>query len=296
MAVIPNPDLGWDDWKKFGMAIWRATGGSAEGFTIFNEWSQESAAKYDEANTRKAWDQITRSPPTRIGASTIFHHANEADPNWGCSGRLVLSAGAPLNAADAFLKHCWSEGKTPLLWSYRGAFYAWTGTHYCEYADEELERDLYEFLSGALVIGKSGIPVPFNPNKHKVLEIVHALRRCCLVSREWDTPCWLGESKFRPAANLAACCNGILNLKTRHLQPHDPLFFTTNCLPLDYDPVAPKPKRWLRFLEEIWPVDKDGYCDAEAEETLQEIAGYLLTPDTRQQKIFLIIGPPRGSR
>jgi putative DNA primase/helicase len=125
---------------------------------------------------------------------------------------------------------------------------------------------------------------------------VHALRRGCLVSRDWDTPCWLNTSEYSPAVDLVACRNGILNLKTRELAPHDPLFFTTNCLPLDYDRTAPKPKRWLQFLEEIWPADKDGYHDSEAEDTLQEIAGYLLTSDTRQQKIFLIIGPPRSGK
>jgi putative DNA primase/helicase len=294
MAVIPNPDLGWDDWKKFGMAIWRATGGSAEGFTIFNEWSQKSVAKYDATLTKKAWDQITRSPPTRIGAGTIFHFANKADPSWGTRGALVLPIGAPLDAAEAFLKRCCSDGEVPLLWSYRGAFYRWTGKHYREYADEILERDLYAFLKPALALSRDGRCLPFNPNKNKVLEIVHALRRACLISRDCDTPCWLDTGEF--AGDLVACHNGILNLKTRHLQPHDPLFFTTNCLPLNYDPVAPKPKRWLKFLEEIWPADKEGYYDSEAEETLQEIAGYLLTPDTRQQKIFLVIGPPRSGK
>ena len=214
----------------------------------------------------------------------------------GRGGALVLPAGAPMAAAEAFLKHRCSDGKIPLLWSYRGLFYKWTGTHYREYADEELERDLYEFLNGALAIDKSNRPVPFNPSKNKVSYIVHALRRCCLISRDWDTPCWLGKDKYRPASNLVACRNGILNLETRKLQPHDPLFFTANCSPLDYDSAAPKPKRWLRFLEEILPPDKDGYYDAEAEETLQEIAGYLLTSDTRQQKIFLIIGPPRSGK
>jgi hypothetical protein len=65
MAVIPNPDLGWEDWKKSGMAIWRATGGSAEGLAIFDEWSQKSQ-KYNADAARTAWNEITRSPPTRI--------------------------------------------------------------------------------------------------------------------------------------------------------------------------------------------------------------------------------------
>jgi hypothetical protein len=292
VAVIPNSDLGWEEWKIMGMAIWRATGGSADGFAIFDEWSRKSG-KYDAANTEQAWAQITRSPPTRIGAGTIFHHANKADPGWATGGALALPAGAPVVAAEAFIKHRCSAGEVPLLWSYRGAFYCWTGTHYREYADEELEHDLYKFLNGALAVGKSGTPGPFNPTKTKVLEIVYALRRCCLISRDWDAPCWLGTSVYEPATNLVACRNGILNLETRQLQPHDPLFFTTNCLPLDYDPAAPRAKRWLRFLEEIWPGDNDGKYDHEAEETLQEIAGYLLTSDTRQQKIFMIIGPPR---
>src|SRR5262249_48956974 len=160
----------------------------------------------------------------------------------------------------------------------------WTGTHYREYPDEELESDLYQFLNTALTIGKSGSAQPFNPTKNKVLEIVHALRRGCLIPRDLNTPCWLDPSEHKPARNLLACCNGILNLKTRKLEPHDPLFFTTNCLPFDYDPAAPEPKRWLKFLAELWPPDKAGHYDAEAEETLQEIAGYLLTADTKQQK------------
>jgi putative DNA primase/helicase len=210
--------------------------------------------------------------------------------------QVMLPAGAPLVAADEFIKHRWSAADIPLLCSYRGVFYRYTETYYREYADEELERDLYGFLDAALVVGKGGKVAPFNPTKNKVLEIVHALRRGCLISHDWDTPCWLGTPKYRPAANLVACRNGILDLETRKLVPHDPLFFTTNCLPLDYDANAPEPKRWLQFLEEIWPEDKTGNYDAEAEETLQAIAGYLLTSDTRQQKIFLIVGPPRSGK
>jgi hypothetical protein len=158
MTVIPNPDLGWEDWKKFGMAIWGATGDAAEGFTIFDEWSQKSE-KYNDTNTKEAWDQITRSPPTRIGAGTIFHHANKADPSWATDGALMLPVGAPLVAAETFMERCCSASKIPLLWFYRGAFYRWTGTHYREYADEDLERDLYAFLKPALVVGRRGLDV-----------------------------------------------------------------------------------------------------------------------------------------
>jgi putative DNA primase/helicase len=206
---------------------------------------------------------------------------------------VTLPAGAPVPAAEAFVRNCFSAGETHLLWHFRGAFYQFTGSHYREYPNENLERDLYRFLHAALVVSKDGTLAPYNPTRHKVGEIVHALRRGCLVPRDRDPPFWLKEDRQEPAAHLVAVRNGILNIETRQLLAHDPLFFTTNCLPLDYDPSAPEPKRWQLFLKELWPADKDGHYDAEAEETLQEIVGYLLTSDTSQQKIFIIIGPPR---
>jgi putative DNA primase/helicase len=47
---------------------------------------------------------------------------------------------------------------------------------------------------------------------------------------------------------------------------------------------------WLDFLNDLWP------DDAESIDTLQEIAGYLLTARTDLQKFFMIIGPPRSGK
>ena len=56
------------------MATWSATGGA--GFPAFDQWSRKST-KYDEAETRERWAQIAKSPPTDIGAGTLFYMANE---------------------------------------------------------------------------------------------------------------------------------------------------------------------------------------------------------------------------
>jgi putative DNA primase/helicase len=61
-------------------------------------------------------------------------------------------------------------------------------------------------------------------------------------------------------------------------------------VPFDYEPHAAAPAQWLQFLRDVWP------NDPEAISTLQEVFGYLLTPDTSQQKIFLIIGPKRSGK
>lgn len=53
-------------------------------------------------------------------------------------------------------------------------------------------------------------------------------------------------------------------------------------LPVNFDPDAPKPVRWLRFLQELLePTDID---------TLQEYLGYCLIPSTKAQKMLIITG------
>jgi putative DNA primase/helicase len=215
-------------------------------------------------------------------------------PHKAGGSRLILPKGAPVPAAEAFVaRHHTSADGFHLLRHYRGAFYVWMGTHWAEHPPEVLRRDLYRFLNACMT--EDG---PYNPTKNKVGEVFAALEAGTLVRPEWETPCWLGGEDYKPVeGELVACRNGILNLETRELTPHTPRFFSTNCLPLDYDPQAPEPKRWMQFLEELWPEDpkKKGY-DWVAEETLGEIAGYLLTSDTRQQKLFLIKGPKRGGK
>jgi len=80
LAVIPNI-ADWDQWNAVGMATWRATGGSGEGLAAFDAWSRKSP-KYDARITAEKWAAFFKSPPTHIGAGTIFHLADQASPTW----------------------------------------------------------------------------------------------------------------------------------------------------------------------------------------------------------------------
>jgi hypothetical protein len=81
LAVIPNADLEWDEWNRIGMATWRATGGSASGLAAFISWSEKSG-KYHEADVRERWQHYFTSPPTHIGAGTLFVPWRQAWPGW----------------------------------------------------------------------------------------------------------------------------------------------------------------------------------------------------------------------
>ena len=81
VIFIANPNLPWAEWNRIGMAIFRATGGSEEGFEIFDRWSQRSA-KYTARTTRARWQHYFRSPPERIGIATLTWQANRDVPDW----------------------------------------------------------------------------------------------------------------------------------------------------------------------------------------------------------------------
>ncbi len=72
--------------------------------------------------------------------------------------------------------------------------------------------------------------------------------------------------------------------------PPSPRFFNAFALDYDFDPAAEPPVEWLAFLRLIWG------GDSESIDCLQEWFGYLLTADTRQQKILMMVGPKRSGR
>ncbi|HEB54229.1 MAG TPA: hypothetical protein ENI87_13330, partial [bacterium] len=167
----------------------------------------------------------------------------------------------------------------PHLMHYNNDWLNYSGAAYSE---------LYEFLDNALQVAKK--PLPFRPTTAKVNNVLDALNALSHVRGDrWEPPCWLtGDGP--PPKEIVACSNGLLHLPTGELLPLTHEFFTRNALVIDYRPDAPPPSRWLRFLDELWPSDADSIG------TLQEVFGYVLVPDTSQQKIFLLVGPPRSGK
>jgi len=80
--------------------------------------------------------------------------------------------------------------------------------------------------------------------------------------------------------------NGILDLRSGNLHPHDPAELHSKIVPIAYDPTAAAPG-WEKFLEEVF----DG--DATLIEFVQRFAGYSLTGDVREQ--LLLFGHGSGA-
>jgi P4 family phage/plasmid primase-like protien len=113
------------------------------------------------------------------------------------------------------------------------------------------------------------------------------------VDRHGTPPFWISPKPGDPAPkDVISARNGLIDLgrDDPQLRAHTPRLFTTCALPYGFDPDAAEPTLWLEFLAEQWAKDQESI------DTLHEILGYLLTPDARFHKIFLLIGPPRSGR
>jgi len=82
--------------------------------------------------------------------------------------------------------------------------------------------------------------------------------------------------------------NGMYDLEMGELKPHDPKYFYVNLIPHDYDQAAKCPK-WLKYLEEVMPPEKD-------REFAQEWWGYNLYETTPENAFTILTGTGQNSK
>jgi putative DNA primase/helicase len=203
---------------------------------------------------------------------------------------LVIDTRAPFSTAKLFLDKFVTRVDARTLHHHRGTFYKWNGRAYLEKGDGELRSEIYPFLDKSFVQDQKGNLQPVKPNMAMVANVLDGLRAASHLDGAISAPAWLRPIHGLPAEEIVACENGLLHLPTAKLIDNTPEFFTYNALDFAFDPEAPEPKQWLEFLLQLWPNDPQSIS------TLQEIFGYCLTPDTRQQKAFLVIGPKRSGK
>jgi putative DNA primase/helicase len=202
-------------------------------------------------------------------------------------GPLILSPAAPLDSARQLIRRRYTQVSGRTIHYHQSVFYMWGGTHYHETSRDEVRAIVYEFLEGAFRLDRDGNATSFNPNRAKVGDVVEALAAAAQLPEVVRPPTWLEHKTDNSPSDIFACSNGLLHLPTRTLLAHTPAYFSVNAVEYPYDPNAGEPTAWLEFLDSLW------HGDAESVETLQELFGLLLTPNTAHQKCFLLVGPKR---
>lgn len=192
-----------------------------------------------------------------------------------------------------------ANGGAASLRSWRGEWYKWQGDRYARIDEKELRAR----IAGALKTEFDRLnveklrtgdykgdepPTSQKVTTHIVGSVVQATASMVMLSSAVEPNTWIGGG-VRERRNYIAMANGILDVdaaladREDCLLPHSPDWFSTVCLPYDFDPEARCPI-WEAFLE------KNLELDPERIKLVQEWAGYLLLPDTGLQKMVMLEG------
>jgi putative DNA primase/helicase len=144
------------------------------------------------------------------------------------------------------------------------------------------DRTLYWYRSGVYLPGAEG----------KIKRRIQSVLGDKWASRaESEVLSYLGSARELipfPSRDNINCRNGVYNLETGKLEPHSPEDRTPVQIGAAYDPAATCPNV-EKFLADVLP-------DPEDRQLIREIAGYLLVPDNRLRKAFMLTGIGRNGK
>jgi putative DNA primase/helicase len=196
------------------------------------------------------------------------------------------SPSMPMDVARVFVEQACSKDALLTLRHWRGGWWVWRTSYWVEAEDRTVRSLLYRFTEKARYPAGKGAE-PWAPNRRKIGDLLEALSAICILPADRDQPSWLNDRSMGTVVSLA---NGVLEVEGRRLLPHTAQFFNQTSVPFAYEPRAPEPTRWLKFLNELWPAEPDPI------KLLGEWFGYVISGRLDLQKIFLNVGPTRGGK
>jgi P4 family phage/plasmid primase-like protien len=295
-------------------------------YYLLRAWFDDNVTtKIDDV--RRILANSSLSPPKKPnGAAPV--NSFPADEPTGLAGafaaaeapkasKVVPQVAGPVVPKDDHMgrSRIYRKEKRPNLCHYRDDFYDYEGGHYAMIDDHTIEANLYSFLDkcrkqvlkrsvvgGGGATGATGaaakrkataqatIIVPFEPDMKSIHETTNALKAVGHVLPTIEQPYWLDGRTGPDPAQLICFPNGILNLSTNEFMPPEPMLFTSHGVAFDYDPNAPEPIEWLKFLKQVFDGEQDQI------DSLQEMFGYCVSSDVSQEKVFMLIGPKRSGK
>lgn len=191
------------------------------------------------------------------------------------------------NTHDAKNADLFTRRRPHELLSFDGSLYSFEDNHWQRRTDAEIRAEVRATnpVQGAVPVGAmaSERVVLTATQLGNLVRSVHDATCCRVGPFEWIEP--------RPgdpdAVDTAIFRNGLLDVSTGRLLPHDGRFFATGLPRYGWDPVAECPG-WERWLDQT--------LERSFHPTLQEWFGYCLTPDTSAQKFMTLVGVKRSGK
>lgn len=256
--------------------------------------SEDLVEWIERGGTREKLDKLIKDAPFW---KPTEKPEDDSDKDKGRSKKDLTQA-FPEEAADQVIQSQFTSGGIVTLRHWRDAPYLWTGCTWTELSRRDFEAkinsELYRRYSKITtrVFGDAKHNIITQTNLSDAIEppsIIEGSNYSSLIetaAQEWD----LRQAVFG--------LDGILYLPWLMDRPSEcfvsasPHFFNRTSVACNVQPRndIPKPIHWNSFLQSVWG------DDSEAIEAFRLWTGYLLTADTSQQKILLIIGPKRSGK
>ena len=232
--------------------------------------------------------------PGSVGAAGIIKAVDESD--------LPLeSDDDPHRLARVNLERYASSRNGATLRFWRDEWYVWKRDRYRRIPTGELkakitgsirrefeslwQQAMADYEADASGSDDDGPPRIRKVTRNLLTDVINATAGMVIISSGIDQMTWIGSDGTREHRNYVSLKNGILDMDAvlsdsdDVLLPHTPEWFSTISLPYDFDPEAKCP-RWEAFLNKMMDGDETFI------KLLQEWAGYMLLPDTGEQKFL----------
>jgi P4 family phage/plasmid primase-like protien len=202
------------------------------------------------------------------------------------SDTILVDPHDHMRTARLLLDREFSESGSPTLVRVNGSWFAYIESRYRECSEETIRSAIWRFLELARSHDKRAA-IRITPTL--VGAVAEALRAVAPYLEDTVTQ-WLDGRRSPSPRDIIALKDGLFDVKSRKLLSHTPSFFNLNVLPFNAPTENDKATRWRELVKEIWP------GDIAAQQTFQEIVGYMVTGDTSLQKAFLMVGVSRSGK
>lgn len=207
-------------------------------------------------------------------------------PTADANGKLLAALLDPATEAKKFLTTQITD-EWPRIAFWRDGFHVFGASNcYEPLAKAEARAMLIRFLNKAYAQLSTTI----------TSNVLDQLKAIAMLPSNVEPRAWLDRGQHEwPASEIIVAKNGLVNIGLigsgkKCLISATPRFFALNALDFSFDPEAPAPAEFLKFLDQLWPRDPASI------ETIQEWCGYCVAGGTQLQKMLALIGPKRSGK
>ena len=212
--------------------------------------------------------RYTPAPASHVNGQVGASKKQELQLPPGTYGDVYNAQALALNYSDT-LKYCHE-------WR---SWHIWRGTHW----GRDREQEVFDYARQILVdIGHHALEEEDDRlTKHVIRSRTHRNISSMIAHASTIKSIRQNPDDFDRYPWLFNCPNGVIDLETGKLHPHDRTQLMTKCAPVAYCPEAECPN-WLQFLEQIMGDGNQGLITF-----LQRAVGYSLVGSTEEKVLFL---------